>query len=118
MGIIDGGVSVMSTQTQGGGERDGQYSKIVQLLAKLLELAEDTGKKVDKLHAVEVKMEAAVRRQAEQMEAERLERMEELRKEQREADVARREEDELAAAEAAIKQARADDAAVMRAMGL
>jgi hypothetical protein len=93
-------------------------SKIVELLEKLVALAEDTGKKVDKLHAVEVKMEAEVRRQAVQMEAERLQRLEEKRKEQRKRDEARLDEDEKAAAEAALKRARADDAAVLRAKGL
>jgi hypothetical protein len=93
-------------------------SRIVELLEKLIKLAEDTGKKVDMLHDVEVKMEAAARRQAEQIEAERQERLEEIRKKQREGDAVRQEEKERAALEAALKTAKEDDAAVLRAMGL
>jgi hypothetical protein len=96
--------------SRAGEDKDGM---ILELLGKLLALAEDTGRKVDKLHAVEVKMQAAVRRQAEQIEAERLKRLEEKRKEQREAEEVRREEND----KAALKKAREDETDMRKWLG-
>ena len=89
-------------------------SRIVELLEKLIKLAEDTGKKVDVLHDVEVRNAAALAR----VEAARVKKAREDEEAWRKRQAQRRaqdEEDEAVAArrseEAAAEAARAKEAA-------